>query len=439
MSHLGSLLLALGDNKASEAMAKGLENASYNPHQAKGLADTLAKAKSLHPDLILIDDGLEGGKGCDLARTLKSSPEASDIPIFILSAKDDAHGAAKAIEAGADDFAHLGLDLDVLSQRLRPLLRLSTMHAELKHRAQMAKSFGLDVPPQVESGVDGANQRLLVVSPDSQTIAKMLPKADIVHTADLFEAETLLAKTSFDACLLDVTHRSEEALSLCSQIRNNTRLFNLPVLLIASPGLFPNEAEPFKRGASRVLHRPLDKSRLDVELDMLVRRQRLRWKFRDALMRTHGEGTKDDRTAAYGKAFLNAYLGNRLALATSGDRHLSVMYFNIPNITSLGRQFGLEAAELLLSQLANWIIGLLRAEDLTARTGETEFCLVLPDTPIEEAVIVMHRISSVLTYTDFAVPEVYQPVKVWVEAGSAYSKPGDTVETLLARAHAHIF
>ncbi|HIJ64269.1 MAG TPA: diguanylate cyclase, partial [Rhodospirillaceae bacterium] len=87
---------------------------------------------------------------------------------------------------------------------------------------------------------------------------------------------------------------------------------------------------------------------------------------------------------------------------------------------------------------AQWITSLLRGEDLTVRYDENEFCVVLPDTPKDEAEIVMNRIAGVLAYTDFAVKEVYQPVKVWVRAAAADLQPGDTAASLIERARRDI-
>jgi two-component system cell cycle response regulator len=50
----------------------------------------------------------------------------------------------------------------------------------------------------------------------------------------------------------------------------------------------------------------------------------------------------------------------------------------------------------------------------------------------------MHRIAGVLAYTDFAVRDVYQPVKVWVQVGCTDAQDGDTVAALLARARRNI-
>ena len=170
----------------------------------------------------------------------------------------------------------------------------------------------------------------------------------------------------------------------------------------------------------------------------MVRRQRLRWSIRTALGETLQEATKDAATGIYTRAFLDAYLADEVAFATSHGRHLSIMFFRVPDIEGVRQRFGDEQAEHLRLQVAQWITGLLRGEDLTARYEENEFCVVLPDTPKDEAEIVMNRIAGVLAYTDFAVVEVYQPVKVWVRVGSADLQPDDSVDELVRRARQNI-
>lgn len=438
MSHLGTLLLVSGDARSSQNLGSRLVEGGFDVSQAADGAKALELSATDHPDIILCVSNLSDMTGIELAGRLKQSDATADIPFALLCDHFSPELSQQALAARIDDLVVQPIDPGVLVARLKPMLRLSTMHTELSRRAQVAGRMGMDTAGKVALTVDDGDQRILLVSNDKKAAAAYaatLKNADLTVTDNLIEAEDLLTQKNFDAAILDVTDSAAEHLSLCSQIRNNSRLFNLPVLLIAAPGTFPDPVEPYRRGASRVLVRPSDPDLLVTALLALVRRQRLRWRIREALLKTLGKPTGDDRTQAYSKDFMMALLAERLDHARRGGRHLSVVFFNIPNIGAVVHQFGKEAGEQLLAQLGNWIMGLLRAEDLTARSNDCEFCLVLPDTPIEEAEIVMHRIASVLTYTDFAVPDVYQPVKVWVEVGSALAREDDSVETLLARAH----
>ncbi|MCC7167437.1 MAG: diguanylate cyclase [Rhodospirillales bacterium] len=442
MTHLGTFLLAGADKKSGEALIAALGKSGLRGHHEVGLAAIIDRARADHPDILVVDRAIEGGNILELARQVKAYPETCDIPICLLAERFDSAMARAVLALGLDDLIVAPFNTDMLTARLKPLLRLSTMHTELLRRAQVATSFGLVVPERVETAVNLDKQSLLVVCAGSAQekldYRDALSPADLIITESLYEAESLLTQRNFDAALLDVRGKPADYLGFCSQVRNNSRLFNLPVVLAMRPEDMGDGIEAYRRGASRVIPKPIDADRLQLGTQILVRRQRLRWKIREALLKTLAQPTADAHTATYGAPFFHSYVESRLDFAKAGNRHLSVVFVNIPNVPGIAQQFGDEAAGMLMSQLGNWINGLLRVEDLVSRTDTSEFCLVLPDTPIEEAEVVMHRIASVLTYTDFAVPEVYQPVRVWVEIGSAIAQANDTVASLLARAHTNI-
>src|SRR5262249_15195515 len=98
------------------------------------------------------------------------------------------------------------------------------------------------------------------------------------------------------------------------------------------------------------------------------------------------------------------------------------------------------AGELLLGKVASWIAGLVRTEDLVARIDDDEICVVLPDTTIEECRFVTQRIAGILSASDFNLTEeVMQPIRVWVDAGCAALRHGDSSESLITRARDSLF
>ena len=81
---------------------------------------------------------------------------------------------------------------------------------------------------------------------------------------------------------------------------------------------------------------------------------------------------------------------------------------------------------------------LVRAEDLPARYGGDDFCVILPDTTYEDGLHVLQRIAGVINFTDFSVPRINDPVSVNLNAGCATLTDADTAEALIARARAQI-
>ena len=50
----------------------------------------------------------------------------------------------------------------------------------------------------------------------------------------------------------------------------------------------------------------------------------------------------------------------------------------------------------------------------------------------------MHRIAGILSYTDFAVVDVFQPISIWVESGITSLELGDDIDILIDRARQNI-
>ncbi len=439
MIHLANVLIATADTALAEDLSAKLRRNFYHGQIAGTGAQALAEAREHHPDIVLIGPLLEDMEPAELLSRLASDPQTEDIPTFLMVPDEKAGAVAqRALAAGADDLLRLPGEEAELLARLYPLLRLATMHGELRLRAELAERFGVSAGRRVDGQDKGGKARLLLVGEGVGDLAFPEGYAEITTTANLYEAEDLVARQNFDAALLVAGGRTEAHLDLCSQIRHNPRLFNLPVLLILDGPAKADVAEAYRRGATRVMPRPLDMALLHGAIEMLVRRQRLRWRIREALMQTLTPHSSDAQTGVYSRAFLESYLAARLEKAKTQNRPLSVLYFYIPNVDGVRTQFGEDAAGHLLQQLAQWISSLLRAEDLTAHYQGNEFCVVLPDTPREEAEVVMHRIAGILAYTDFAVRDVFQPVKVWVQAGCADLRAEDDPAALIGRARLNL-
>jgi len=429
MNRLATLLVANADRTALAPVLTRLEAAGY--FLADGGDSPIEQAKRLRPDLILV--GEADGDPVALGAAFRATPDCAAIPVVLLAASATTELALRALAADLDEVIDPNADDAELLARLRPLIRLATMHAELRLRAAAAATRNLIAPDRFIAPSDPGRPSVLVIGTQSAAIAALLSdETEVTAIPDLYEAERRLEQHNYDAAVL--TASGEAELAFASQVRHNPRLFNLPIVMIAADETVAPRA--YRRGASRVLDLPLDPGHLRAAVLTLVRRQQVRWGIRAILGQSLGDATADPLTGTYDRAFLESYLGARLDVARAQDRPLAVVFFSIPNIEGVRRHFGEEAATHLTRQLGQWITRLVRAEDPTALFGPNRFCVVLPDTPLAEAEVVMHRIAGVLSNTDFAVPDVYQPVRIWVQVGCTDARPDDDCLSLFARAGA---
>jgi len=66
--------------------------------------EAIAKAKKEHPSLVLLDVILPGRNGFQVCRDLKMAPETKDIPVIIISSKNQESDRFWGIKQGAVEY-----------------------------------------------------------------------------------------------------------------------------------------------------------------------------------------------------------------------------------------------------------------------------------------------------------------------------------------------
>ena len=433
MIHLANILIVTDDAALSEELTLKLERQRYEVRSVDNQRDALTEAERDHPDILLLGDSFKGGDPTTLTRMVKGTAATYDIAICLVTLKPTAEIQTRALTAGMSDVLTPPLTDTKLIARLRPLIRLQSMQIELQQRGIAAKPFDLATPPMPDRRKPDSEDRILLIGEDVQDLARHLPEATISTVENPYIAEDELENRNYDAAIAVADRQPDAYLDLCAQSRNNPRLFNLPLILIADPAKIDEETA-YQHGVSGYFAEPADPFQLNNAAMFLVRRQRMRWAVREALTDAARPAIKDPATGVFSRAYLDSYLPIRVAYAHNLHRPLSIAFIRVPDIETIRQRFGEEQANHLRLQVSQWITGLLRVEDMTARFDENEFCVVLPDSPQSEASLVINRIAGVLAYTDFAVRDVYEPVKVWARIGSAELEEGESADKLIARA-----
>ena len=81
-----------------------LTREGYEVSGCGSISEAKALLENLNFSIILLDLMLPDGSGLDLCKQIKSNPETNEIPILILTAKDDEVDKVVGFELGADDY-----------------------------------------------------------------------------------------------------------------------------------------------------------------------------------------------------------------------------------------------------------------------------------------------------------------------------------------------
>ena len=110
--------------------------------------EALKETRRLHPDLIILDLMLPGISGIDVCKKLRMEDETREIPVLMVTAKNDETDIILGLELGADDYLTKPFSPRVLIARVRALLRRRGSAEQQKVQTGPILIHGIYIDPQ---------------------------------------------------------------------------------------------------------------------------------------------------------------------------------------------------------------------------------------------------------------------------------------------------
>jgi|TARA_B100000902_G_scaffold377037_1_gene408865 DNA-binding response OmpR family regulator len=114
------ILVVEDDERIRTAVRLALEKEGWEVFEAASGEEALEIFQNQICDIVLIDIMLPGIDGFEVCRAVR---RISDLPIVMVTARDDTHDVVAGLEAGADDYLTKPFAPKELSARIRALLR----------------------------------------------------------------------------------------------------------------------------------------------------------------------------------------------------------------------------------------------------------------------------------------------------------------------------
>lgn len=137
MVHDPPRILAVDDTPENlEILCMRLEANGYEMATAADGEEGLAKARSLKPDLILLDIMMPKLDGISVVRILKADVLLRSIPVILVTARADTRDVVEGLDAGGDDYLVKPFDHRALMARVRSMLRQKALHDTVESQAR---------------------------------------------------------------------------------------------------------------------------------------------------------------------------------------------------------------------------------------------------------------------------------------------------------------
>ena len=127
MSDARGLVLVVDDERDLRTLLEfNLRQAGYQVAQAATGAEALSRARSLRPQVIVLDLNLPDVSGADVCRLLKSDEATRGIPILMLTARGSEADRIAGLELGADDYVGKPFSVREVLLRVEAVARRSS-------------------------------------------------------------------------------------------------------------------------------------------------------------------------------------------------------------------------------------------------------------------------------------------------------------------------
>jgi two-component system response regulator MprA len=135
------ILLIEDEVGIADFLKRGLIYEGYRVDVAYDGQQGLDMARDTPPDMVILDWMLPGLDGLEVCKRLRA---ASDVPILMLTAKEDVSDRVQGLDAGADDYLVKPFAFDELVARIRALFRRATpaSHPEILRFADLTLDTG---------------------------------------------------------------------------------------------------------------------------------------------------------------------------------------------------------------------------------------------------------------------------------------------------------
>ncbi|MEJ2417423.1 MAG: diguanylate cyclase [Exilibacterium sp.] len=201
------------------------------------------------------------------------------------------------------------------------------------------------------------------------------------------EEALLLARNNRpDLILLDVMMPDMDGYTLCSILKQDPQLMDIPVVFLTALNQETEVERGFALGAVDFIQKPFSLPILKARV-----RSHLALKYKgDQLARL---ACTDELTGIPNRRHFAATLGREWMRAQRNDNSLSVIMIDVDYFKDYNDYYGHCAGDDCLKSVAQALCGALkRPADLLARYGGEEFVVLLPETGLQSAAAVAERL-----------------------------------------------
>ncbi|MCY6370929.1 diguanylate cyclase [Clostridium ganghwense] len=351
-------------------------------------------------DLIVTAVELKNENGEQFLRALNES-EYKDIPVIVLSARDDIETKNKLFRLGAIDF----ISKNILIDRIKYYINLEDF------RNKQLKDIRIAV-------LDDNELELMI-------IRKIFEMNNITNVDYYTEPEELLnKKEEYSLYIIDFILPTMSGKQVISELRKKYKY-----AFIISISAMDNEkiiSNILSVGADDYILKPFSENIFMARLKANVRTFLLLQELKGKNLQLKTMVNIDGLTSLYNHKYMYERLEEEIKSAKIYNNKLSLIMFDIDKFKLINDTYGHQTGDEVLIKIGNELKQQLRKSYVIGRYGGEEFILILPETDLKGAVILAERLRKGISEIKFKE----ENITVTISVGAAELKSETAIELI---------
>jgi diguanylate cyclase (GGDEF)-like protein/putative nucleotidyltransferase with HDIG domain len=159
-----------------------------------------------------------------------------------------------------------------------------------------------------------------------------------------------------------------------------------------------------------------------------------------AVPQLQAEARVDPKTGLFNARHFAQVLADELARAARFDRPMSVIMADLDLLRDINNTYGHLAGDAVLKGISEIFRQQLRHYDVPARFGGEEFCILLPETPPDQAIEIAERIRRAVADRKYEVETSSEPIGATISLGVAgFPRDGADANELIHQADLAVY
>ncbi len=245
-------------------------------------------------------------------------------------------------------------------------------------------------------------QRTLLIIDDSALIRQQVCDTmtdkrlfqNVLQAQDGVEGFKILVNNPVDIILCDIEMPGIDGLKFLALLQSRDDLKEKPVIMLTSHNDVATKVRGLESGASDYITKPFEPQELVARLKVHLQLKTLQDELRRSNHLLLELAQTDPLTRLCNRRSFTEMLENELSRCQRKDTPCSLIMCDIDHFKRVNDTHGHQAGDEVLILVADMLREHLRPYDIAARYGGEEFCLVLPETSLEQAMVVANRIRQ---------------------------------------------